>query len=119
MTDERNPTGVELEEVPPEEWAGWCEKATSEHNGREVLLRQADQALGEVRLAEGQRLVAFEFDEFGNTTALTIKCGSPAVPVSYVVAQPQSIGEHRDGDGVTDVVSILDSTGRRTSVSLA
>lgn len=119
MSNEQNPAGAELAQIPPEEWAGWCENATSEHSGREVLVRQADRALGEVRLAEGMRLVAFEFDRFGKTTALTIKCGSEAVPVSYVVAEPQSLGEHRDGDGVMDEVRILDATGRRTSVSLA
>ena len=119
MSNEQNPTGAELAEVPPEDWAGWCENATSEHNGREVLLRQADAALGEVQLAEGQRLVAFEYDELGNTTALTIKCGSTAVPVSYVVAEPRSLGEHRNANGVLDEVRILDATGRRTSVNLA
>ncbi len=118
MTDGQNPTRAEQSKVPPEAWAGWCEQATTEHSGKEVLVRQADRALGEVELAKGQQLVAFEYDEFGKTTALTIKCGSSAVPVSYVVAEPRSIEEHRDSDGSVDEVSILDVTGRRTSVSL-
>jgi len=119
MTDEQNPTSTNPSEVPPEEWAGWCERITSEHTGRKVLLRQADRALGEVQLAAGLELVAFEYDTFGDMTTLTIKCGSTAVPVSYVVAEPRSIGEHRDGDGVVDEVNIVDVTDRRTSVSLA
>jgi hypothetical protein len=116
MSKHGNPGNADLDEVPREEWASWCEKITSDHNGREVLVRQADRALGEVQLAEGQRLVALEYDRFGKTEALTIKCGSHAVPVSYVVAEPRSIGEHRDQAGVTDEVSIVDATGRRTSV---
>ncbi|MEX1295721.1 MAG: DUF5335 family protein [Candidatus Limnocylindrales bacterium] len=116
MTDKQQPGAADLEDVPREEWASWCEKITSDHNGREVLLRQADRALGEVQLAAGQRLVSLEYDRFGKTEALTIKCGSHAVPVSYVVAEPRSIGERRDQSGVTGEVSIVDATGRRTSV---
>jgi hypothetical protein len=120
MTDERDTTTTEhaeMSEVPREDWPSWCTKATSDHNGREVILRQADRALGEVRLAKGQRLVAIEHDEFGRTEALTIKCGSTAVPVSYVVAEPQSIRQRRDHAGEMEEFSILDATGRRTSVS--
>ena len=118
MTDQQpDPSGTS--EVPREEWPRWCEETTYEHRGQEVVLRQADRALGEVRLAEGQQLVALEHDEFGNTEALTIKCGSSAVPVSYVVAEPRSIRQHRDRAGVVVEFSIVDATGRRTSLSLA
>jgi hypothetical protein len=119
MTNEHESTEAKLDEVPHEEWARWCATMTSDHSGRSVVLRQADRAIGEVQLAEGQKLVAVEFAEFGKTEALTIKCGSTAVPVSYVVAQPRSIGERRDKDGVIDQVTIIDTTGRRTSVYLA
>lgn len=119
MTNEHDSNPAKLDEVPHEEWASWCATMTSDHSGREVVLRQADRAIGEVQLAEGQTLVAVEYDEFGNTEALTIKCGSRAVPVSYVVAQPRSIGERRDGDGVIEQVTIIDTTGRRTSLYLA
>ena len=119
MTDEQNPTETDLDEVPREEWPSWCAAATSEHRGREVVLHQADRALGEVRLAEGQRLVAIEHDEFGKTEALTIKCGSSAVPVSYVVAEPRYIRQRRDRAGAVSEVRIVDATGRRTLVSLA
>jgi hypothetical protein len=121
MTDERETNmgnkGTDSE-VPREEWPSWCAKATADHSGRGVVLRQADRAIGEVRLAEGQRLVAIEHDEFGKTEALTIKCGSSAVPVSYVVAEPRSIRQHRDQAGVIESFSIVDATGRRTLVDL-
>lgn len=121
MTDERDTTtanqGAESE-VPRQEWPSWCAQATADHSGREVVLRQADRALGEVRLAKGQRLVAIEHDTFGKTEALTIKCGSTAVPVSYVVAEPRSIRQHRDQAGAIDSFSIVDATGRRTLVDL-
>jgi Family of unknown function (DUF5335) len=122
MTDERRTTtGSQSQgtEVPREEWPDWCERATSDYSGREVVLHQADRALGEVRLAQGQRLVAIEHDEFGKTEALTIKCGSTAVPVSYVVAEPRSIQQHHDAAGEVREVSIVDATGRRTLVKLA
>jgi hypothetical protein len=121
MTDQRNTTtarGGQVTEVPRGEWPEWCAKATSEHGGREVVLRQADRALGEVRLAAGQRLVAIEHDEFGRTEALTIKCGSTAVPVSYVVAEPRAIELHLDVAGDILEVSIVDATGRWTYLSL-
>ena len=116
MTDKHDPK--DRDEVPHEEWPRWCAETTSEHHGREVVLHQADRALGEVRLAQGQRLVAFEHDRFGKTEALTIKCGSTAVPVSYVVAEPRSIRQQRDQAGVVSGVDIVDATGRRTSVRL-
>jgi uncharacterized protein involved in type VI secretion and phage assembly len=122
MTDERKLTAGnrnDVSEVPREEWPRWCAEATSEYSGRQVELRQADRAIGEVSLAEGQRLVAIEHDEFGKTEALTIKCGSSAVPVSYVVAEPRSIRQHLDQAGDVEEFSIVDATGRRTSVSLA
>ena len=119
MTNEHDSTEAKLDEVPHEEWARWCATMTSDHSGREVVLRQADRAIGEVQLAEGQQLVAMEFDEFGNTEALTIKCGSSAVPVSYVVAEPRSIRPRRDRAGAVSEVRIVDATGRRTLVSLA
>jgi hypothetical protein len=118
MTDKQQQTN-DANEVPREEWPRWCAETTSEHSGREVVLRQADRALGEVRLAEGQQLVAIEHDQFGKTEALTIKCGSSAVPVSYVVAEPRSIRQLQDRAGAIVEVSIIDATGRRTSLSLA
>lgn len=121
MTEERETTTgneANASEVPHEEWPSWCAKATEDHSGRAVVLHQADRALGEVRLAEGQRLVSIEHDLFGRTEALTIKCGSSAVPVSYVVAEPRSIRQHRDQAGDIDGFSIVDATGRRTLVSL-
>jgi hypothetical protein len=122
MTDHTDTTPEkrdDVSEVPREEWPSWAAKATSDHVGREVVLHQADRALGEVRLAAGQSLVAIEHDEFGRTEALTIKCGSSAVPVSYVIAEPRSIRQHHDEAGDIDELSIVDATGRRTLVSFA
>ena len=114
MTTEKH---GDVKEVPHEEWPNWCSAATSDLSGREVVLRQADRALGEVRLAEDQRLVAIEHDKFGRTEALTIKCGSTAVPVSYVVAEPRSIRQRRGQSGEIKEVSIVDATERRTVLS--
>jgi hypothetical protein len=122
MIDERDATSVnegDLTEVPREDWPEWCAKTTTDYTGREVVLHQADRALGKVRLAQGQRLVAIEHDEFGKTEALTIKCGSDAVPVSYVVAEPRSIRQHRAQSGDIEGFSIVDATGRLTLLSLA
>ena len=120
MTDKADKTTgnqIDVSEVPREEWPSWCSAFTSDHGGREVVLRQADRALGEVQLAEGQRLVAIEHDMFGGTEALTIKCGSSAVPVSYVVAGPRSIRQHRGRTGDIKEFTIIDATERRTVVS--
>jgi hypothetical protein len=121
MTDEQEKTSSSLDgsEVPHEEWPSWCEQATADHHGREVRLRQADQALGEVSLAAGQKLVAIVHDALGSTEALTIKCGSSAIPVSYVVAQPQAIRQQRNHSGELESFSIIDSTGRTTFVGFA
>lgn len=121
MTDQPRSTREDhhdATEVPREEWPAWCEQATSENSGRAVGLRQRDRALGEVSLAEGQQLVAIEHDVFGKTEALTIKCGTSAVPVSYVVAEPRSIRQELDAAGEVQEVSIVDATGRRTLVDL-
>ena len=105
-------------EVPHDEWNAWCEQATSENSGRAVDVLRSDRALGEVRLAEGQQLVAIEHDVFGKTEALTIKCGTSAVPVSYVVAEPRSIRQRQNAAGEVEDVRIVDATGRRTLVDL-
>lgn len=122
MTDKRDTTAEDqghTTEVPREEWPVWCATATAEHSGRELVLRQADRALGEVRLAEGQRLVAVEHETFGKSEILTIKYGSSAVPVNYVIPEPRTIRQHRDEAGDVRQVSIVDAIGRRTLVSLA
>lgn len=121
MTEQNDATAAnqsDVTEVPREDWPAWCAQATTEHSGREVVLHQADRALGEVRLAKGQRLVAIEHDKFGKTEALTIKCGSEAVPVSYVVAEPRTIRQHHDRAGAVEGFSVIDATGRLTSLSL-
>ena len=106
-------------DVAREEWSSWCTRTSSELSGRELVLHRADQAIGEVCLAQGQRLVAIEHDRFGRSEVLTIKCGSDVVPVSYVVAEPRSIRQHIDGAGDVRQVSIVDAVGRRTRLTLA
>ena len=105
-------------DVAREEWPDWCARTSSEQSGREVLLHRADRAIGEVRLAEGQTLVAIEHDAFGRTDVLTIKCGSDVVPVSYVVAEPCSIRQSLDEAGDIRQVNIVDATGRHTRLTL-
>lgn len=122
MTDRRDMGTTDREgvtDVAREEWPSWCARTSSELGGRELVLHRADQAIGEVRLAEGQRLVAIEHDTFGRSEVLTIKCGSDVVPVSYVVAEPRSIRQHTDGAGDVRQVSIVDAVGRRTRLTLA
>jgi hypothetical protein len=122
MTDERDPTKGDqgqVTEVPREEWPSWCARATADHSGKVLVLHRIDRARGEVRLAEGQQFVAVEHEEFGTNETLTIKYGTGAVPVSYVIFEPQAIRQHRDEAGDVQEVSITDATGRRTLVSLA
>jgi len=122
MIDDRDTTTADrshVREVPPEEWPSWCARATSSLSGRELVLHVADQALGDVRLAQGQPFVAIEHDDVGGIVALTIKYGSGVVPVNYVIAQPQAVRQHLDEAGDVQEVSIIDTTGRRTYVGLA
>jgi hypothetical protein len=122
MSDERGTEAAaqgHITEVPREEWPGWCARATADHGGRVLVLHRIDRALGEVRVAEGQRLVAIDHEKFGTNETLTIKYGSGAVPVSYVIFEPQALRQHRDETGDVRAVSIIDATGRRTLVSLA
>jgi hypothetical protein len=119
MSNERDATAGGSTEVPRDEWPSWCARTTSDHGGRDVVLRRADRVIGEVRLADGQPLVSIEHDEFGKTETLTIKCGSNEVPVNYVVAEPQSIEERHDEAGEVRELTIIDTTGRRTMISLA
>ncbi len=122
MSDERDlapADGEGVTDVAREEWPSWCARTSSEHNGRELVMHRADPGLAEVRLAAGQRLVAIEHDVFGRSEVLTVKCGSNAVPVSYVIAEPRSIRQHMDQGGGIRHIKIVDVTGRHTRVSLA
>jgi hypothetical protein len=116
MSNEQNPRYADTGEVPHDAWPSWCEETTAAHSGRNVEVRQADRALGEVQLGEPQALVAVEYERFGNTETMTIKCGSSVVPVSYVVPAPRTIRQHQDAAGAVDEVTIVDATSRRTIV---
>lgn len=115
----QDPVGATTSPIPRAEWPSWCEEASARHRGRELILHFADDALGDVRLAEGQPFVAIEHDTLGPTVAITIKYGAGVVPVRYVIAQPQEVLQHLDAEGRVYEVTIVDSTGRRTFVSLA
>ena len=116
MSDEQHPKNTNLYDVPHDAWERWCAETTAGQRGRDVELHQADRALGKVKLAETQALVAIEYERFGSTETLTIKCGSSAVPVSYVVSGPRTISQQRGKDGVIDAVDVVDATERRTSI---
>lgn len=113
-----NGTGTSTE-VPRDDWATWCAEATERQSGRELVLYFEDEALGSVRLAEGQPFVAIEHDELGPSVAFTIKYGSGVVPVRYVIAEPRQVTQQRNDAGEVHQVLIIDSTNRRTFVSLA
>lgn len=106
-------------EIAPESWAEWCRRATDENTGRSVLLRFRDEALGEVRLAEGQVFIGLEHDQLGASVALSVKYGDGVVPVRHVIVDPREVRQHEDASGTLDEVTVLDGTGRRTIMSLS
>ena len=106
-------------EIPRDDWASWCVEATERQAGRELRLHFEDDALGSVRLAEGQPFIAIEHDELGAAVAFTITYGAGVVPVRYVIAEPREVKQHHDEAGEVQQVTIVDSTNRRTFVSLA
>jgi hypothetical protein len=122
MTEPRphQPAGSEpATEVSPEEWPAWCKKASADLSGHELDLYFTDPALGDVRLAEDQPLVAIEHDELGPNTAFTIVYGDGVVPMRHVIADPRVVMQQCDRDGVIRSATITDATGRRTFVGLA
>jgi Family of unknown function (DUF5335) len=104
-------------EIKSVEWSRWCADTTAGLVGREIVLRFADQGVGEVRLADGKPFVAIEYDELGPAVAFTIKYGDGVLPVRHVVAEPRDVQQQLDADGVVERVTIEDSTGRRTLMS--
>jgi hypothetical protein len=121
MTEEkelRPGAAAATEEVPPGEWPEWCRQASQRQHGRVLVLYFADDALGEVRLAEGQPFVAIEHDQLGKSVALTLKYGDGVVPMRYVIANPRQVLLEKDDEGQVRQVTIVDITGRRTFISL-
>jgi hypothetical protein len=106
-------------DVPRDQWSEWFARASQEVRGRSVSLRYADVALGEVQLAQGEPLVAIDFEELGGTVALTIRYGDGVVARRHVVAEPQRVLEEQDDAGKLVLLVIVDSTRRMTSVGLA
>ena len=105
-------------EVPRAAWSDWCRSTSDDRQGRPLILRFADVALGQVRLAEGESFVAIEHDELGGSVALTIRYGDTVVPRRHVVAEPRHLFAEEDGDGHVRLIVVEDSTRRRTFVEL-
>jgi hypothetical protein len=105
-------------DVPREDWPAWCARVSEDERGRELTLHQATGAEDEVRLVEGQPLVGLVHDAFGSNLALTVRYGTEAVPVSRVIAEPETIRQRRDASGRLDAIQIVDRTGGRTRVDL-
>ncbi len=111
-------TGM-VTEVARDEWPAWCRQASADLRGHELDLHFADPALGEVRLAEDQPLVAIEHDEVGPNAALTIKYGDGVLPLRHVIVEPRELLVEHDQAGVIRAATITDATGRRTFLGLA
>ncbi len=105
-------------EIDSGQWPTWCTEATADLAGRELDLRFADKAIGEVQLADGQPLISIEYDELGPAIALIIKYGDGVLPVRHVIAAPRDVRQRLDAEGAIERVTIDDSTGRRTRLSL-
>ena len=106
-------------EVPRSAWSEWCRATSDDRRGRPMILRFADVALGQVRLAEGETFVAIEHDELGSSVALTIQYGEDDLPRRHVVAEPRQLFAEQDGEGHVTFIVVEDSTRRRTFVELA
>lgn len=120
MDGSRQPAGDGATvEVSPRDWPAWCEQASADLGGHELDLHFSDPALGEVRLAEDQPLVAIEYDELGPNTALTVKYGDGVLPLRHVIVEPRELLVERDHTGVIRAATITDATGRRTFLGLA
>jgi hypothetical protein len=116
--EERSTPPERTHAVPRDEWPDWCVQVSAEERGRELTLHQAAGADAEVRLVEGQPLVGLVHDAFGPNQALTVRYGTEAVPVSRVIAEPETIEQQRDASGRIASIRIVDRTGGRTRVDL-
>jgi hypothetical protein len=105
--------------IDADEWPRWCQETTADNAGRDLVLQFADRGIGELRLADGKPLLSIEYEKLGPAVAITITYGDDAVPARYVIAEPRDVHQHRDANGALDRVTIEDSTGRRTILSLA
>ena len=106
-------------EVERDDWPTWCNRLSEERSGHEMRLSFADEALGDVRLADGIPFIAIDHDELGSAVAFTIRYGAGVVPFRYVIAEPRVVREEpdRSGDGVRLVIE--DSTRRRSFVKIS
>jgi hypothetical protein len=105
-------------EVPRPAWSAWCEATSTDRHGRPLILRYADVALGQVRLAEGESFVSIDHDELGGAVALTIRYGDGVVPRRHVIAEPRHLLAEEDPEGHVTLIVVEDSTRRRTFLEL-
>ena len=106
-------------EIPRDDWSDWCTRMTEADRGRTMSLRFTDEALSEVKVSDGQPFMAIDHQPLGGAITLTIQYGLYLLPMHYVVAEPRQILEESDASGRTVLVEIVDSTRRRTFISLS
>ena len=106
-------------EIPRDEWSDWCTRMTEADGGRTMSLRFTDEALGEVDLSDDQSFIGLDYEQLGSAIALTIHYGHYVLAMHHVIAEPRQILQESDASGRTVLVEIVDSTRRRTFISLS
>ena len=106
-------------EVAREEWPQWCKSVTAARSGCTLTLRFVDDALGEIQLSDDKAFVGIDHEELGSAVAFTIRYGDGVLPMRYVIAEPQSVRQTTNESDELIAVDIVDSTNRRTFLSLA
>jgi len=119
QTTATEPSPNATHEVERDRWPAWCGRLTEEHAGRDLRLYFVDEALGEVRLADGIPFIAIDHDQLGSAVAFTVRYGDGVVPIRYVIAEPRVVQEApaSSGDGVDLVIE--DSTRRKSFVEIS
>ncbi len=106
-------------EIARDEWPDWCIRMTETGSGRTMSLRFSDEALGEVELSDGASFMGIDDQQLAGTITLTIRYGHGGLPMQHVVAAPRQIVQTSDASGRIVLVEIVDSTHRRTFISLS
>ena len=106
-------------EIPRDEWSDWCTRMTEADRGRTMSLHFADETLGEVDLSDEQPFMGIDQQQLGSAIVVTIQYGHGLLPLRHVVAEPRQILQASDASGRTVRVEIVDSTRRRTFISLS
>ena len=106
-------------EIPRDEWSDWCSRITEADRGRTMSLRFTDEALGEVGLSDEVPFMGIDHQQLAGVITLTIQYGGELLSMYHVIAQPRQIRQTSDASGRTVLIEILDSTRRRTFISLS